>query len=80
MQKEYEVEWSKTYYRSGTETITANSLEEAERLARMKIGDWEGSSQYDPDQDQIDIKRFRYPSMQQENKWLQLSKNVSEVE
>lgn len=55
MQKEYQVEWSKTYYRSGTETIMAFSIEEAERLARERIGDWEGSSEYDPDGDEIDV-------------------------
>ena len=55
MQKEYQVEWSKTYYRSGTETIMASSKEEAEELARDQIGNWEGSSQYDPDQDHIEV-------------------------
>ena len=55
MQKEYQVQWSKIYYRSGTEAITASSKEEAERLAKEQIGNWEGSSQYDPDGDEIDV-------------------------
>ena len=50
----YEVNWSKTYYTSGYVEIEANSTEEAEKIARDNIGDYEGSMQYDGDADFVE--------------------------
>ena len=54
MQKEYKIEWVKTYHRSGTETIMANSMVEAENLAREQIGDWDGKLE-GTDNDEITV-------------------------
>ena len=50
----YAVTWSKTYYASGSVEIDANSNEEAEQIVRERMGDYEGSSQYDPDRDFVE--------------------------
>lgn len=50
---EYLVDWAKTYVASGTITLIAASTSHAEALARDRIGDLEGSMQYDPNEDYI---------------------------
>ena len=50
----YEVTWSKTYYASGSVEIEADSNEEAEELVRERMGDYEGSMQYDADKDFVE--------------------------
>jgi len=51
----YEVQWSKRYYSSGKVEIEANNKEEAEEIVGERIGDFEGSMQYDADGDDIYI-------------------------
>ena len=50
----YEVMWSKTYYASGSVEIEANSNKEAEDIVRNRMGDYEGSVQYDADKDFVE--------------------------
>ena len=50
----YEVTWSKTYYASGSVEIEADSNEEAEDIVRERMGDYEGSMQYDADKDFVE--------------------------
>ena len=47
----YTVSWGKTYYASGLVEIEANSSEDAEDIVRDRMGDYEGSMQYDADKD-----------------------------
>jgi hypothetical protein len=55
----FEVYWVKNYYVTGTQNIEADSEDEAREEADNNIGDWEGSMQYDPDQNEIEISRLR---------------------
>ena len=58
----YEVTWSKTYYASGSVEIEANSSEDAEELVRERMGDYEGSMQYDADRDFVEAyEPKKYP-------------------
>ena len=50
----YTVDWSKTYYASGSVEIEADSNEEAEDIVRERMGDYEGSMQYDADKDFVE--------------------------
>jgi hypothetical protein len=50
----YEVTWSKTYYASGSVAIEADSSEDAENIVRGRMGDYEGSMQYDADKDFVE--------------------------
>jgi len=50
----YTVTWSKTYYASGSVEIEANSNEEAETIVRGRMGDYQGSMQYDADKDFVE--------------------------
>ena len=52
----FEILWSKAYYRNGTEVIEAKDADEAYDLADEQIGDWEGSMQYYPDDNLIEIE------------------------
>ena len=52
--KKYRVEWSKTYRRNGEEIVEAESEYEAEAIVRARLGDLEGSIQYDPEYDFVD--------------------------
>tara|TARA_R110000851_G_scaffold10028_1_gene36683 strand:+ start:497 stop:904 length:408 start_codon:yes stop_codon:yes gene_type:complete len=52
--KKYKVSWSKTYYASGEVEVEATSKMDAELKVEEKIGDYEGSMQYNPDEDYID--------------------------
>lgn len=52
--KRFAVDWSKTYYASGTVYVTANSEEEAERMALDELGDYTGNMQYDPNEDYVE--------------------------
>lgn len=46
--------WSKTYHASGTVELQAHTEEEAVAKIRERIGDLEGSMQYDPDKDEVE--------------------------
>jgi len=50
----YTVTWSKTYYTSGSVEIEADSSEDAEWIVRDRMGDYEGSMQYDADKDFVE--------------------------
>ena len=50
----YDVEWNKTYYASGSVEIEANSSEDAKDIVRGRMGDYEGSMQYDADKDFVE--------------------------
>ena len=50
----YIVEWSKTYYASGAVAVDASSSEDAEDVVRERMGDYEGSMQYDADKDFVE--------------------------
>ena len=58
IQKTYLVEWSKAYYTSGDEFIKASSAEEAEEILLDKIGDLEGSLQYNPADDYVEASEW----------------------
>ena len=46
MSKIYEIAWVKNYHATGTELIEAESEDEALKIARDNIGNYEGSMQY----------------------------------
>ena len=51
----YKVDWSKTYHASGTVEIEAESEMDAEIIAEENIGDYEGSMQYDPNENYVEV-------------------------
>ena len=51
----YKVDWSKTYIASGNVVIEAESVMDAEMIAEENIGDYEGSMQYDPNGDYVQV-------------------------
>ena len=52
----FAVDWSKTYYMSGTVVVEADSEAEAEEYVRDHIGDYsDGSTQYDPNEDYVEV-------------------------
>ena len=51
----YKVDWSKTYIASGTVEIEAESEMDAEIIAEENIGNYEGSMQYDPNENYIEV-------------------------
>lgn len=53
--RRFEVDWCKTYHATGSFEIEAPSRGVAEQIAMERIGDLEGSLQYDPDKDDITI-------------------------
>lgn len=55
LEKTYKVEWTRTYHRTGVVDIVATSANEARRIALENIGDYEGSMQYDPDNDFVEV-------------------------
>lgn len=52
--RDWDVHWSKTYHATGTEHVKAATREEARKRIRERIGDLEGSLQYDPDRDTVE--------------------------
>ena len=55
----YEVEWSKTYYASGSVEIEANSKDEAKETVLERMGDYDGSMQYDADRDYVEAYEIK---------------------
>lgn len=53
--KRFKVDWSKTYYASGTVEVIANSEDEAEIMALNEIGNYTGSMNYDPNEDYVEV-------------------------
>ena len=56
MKHKYTVNWSKAYYCNGVCEVEADSPEEAERLVDEKIGGLEGTMQYHPDDNLIEVQ------------------------
>ena len=54
--KKYKVSWSKTYYASGEVEIEAESEEDARIIVEENSGDYEGSMQYDPNENYIEVE------------------------
>ena len=54
--KKYKISWCKTYYSSGEVEIEAESEEDAQIIAEGNIGDYEGSMQYDPNENYIEVE------------------------
>ena len=54
----YKVYWTKKYYASGIVKIVANSFQEAESIARVRMGDYIGSMQYDPEGDEVEAYKW----------------------
>ncbi len=56
--KKYAVTWSKTYYAHGEKVVEANSRVEAEEMIEEmieeNIGDYEGSMQWNPDENTVE--------------------------
>jgi hypothetical protein len=50
----YLVQWAKTYIASGRVEIEANSKEDAKEVVLERMGDYEGSMQYDADRDYVE--------------------------
>jgi hypothetical protein len=55
MMAKYMAYWSKAYYAGGEVEIEADSEEQAYEIAFDNIGDYEGSMQYDPHGDLIEV-------------------------
>ena len=54
--KEFDVDWVKTYYSSGTMRVSARSEEAALEIADSKVGDCEGSMQYAPNRNVFEAR------------------------
>ena len=54
MKKTYEIAWVKNYHMGNSVLIEAETEEEALEIARNNIGNYEGSMQYDPDEDWVE--------------------------
>ena len=54
MSKTYEIAWVKNYHMGNSVLIEAETEEEALEFARDNIGNYEGSMQYDPDEDWVE--------------------------
>jgi len=52
--KTYEIAWVKNYHMGNSVLIEAETEEEALEIARDNIGNYEGSMQYDPDEDWVE--------------------------
>jgi len=52
--KKYAVTWSKTYYAHGEKVVEANSRVEAEEMIEENIGDYEGSMQWNPNENTVE--------------------------
>ena len=52
--KTYEIAWVKNYHMGNSVLIEAETEEEALEIARNNIGNYEGSMQYDPDEDWVE--------------------------
>ena len=53
----YTVEWSKTYYASGTVEVEAKHEDDAHDLVCDQMGDYDGSMQYSADEDHVRVIR-----------------------
>lgn len=53
--KTFDVQWSKTYHATGMVQVEAETEEEAKQIVDENIGDYEGSMQYDPDANTIEV-------------------------
>jgi len=51
----FAVDWTKTYYASGTVVVEADTEEEACDIVDDNIGDYTGSMQYDPNENYIEV-------------------------
>jgi hypothetical protein len=56
--KPYIVFWSKAYYASGETVVLAESPDDANDEVYDKMGDYEGSIQYYPDEDVVDVQEM----------------------
>ena len=56
----YSIYWAKTYFRTGRLKIEAESEEDAYEKVDEMIGDLEGSLQYCPDENLIEINEVEY--------------------
>jgi hypothetical protein len=54
--KPYAVFWSKAYYATGTVIVHADDAEAAHDAVYDSMGDYEGSMQYCPDDDDVDVQ------------------------
>ena len=52
--KTYQIAWVKNYHMGNSVLIEAETEEEAWQIARDNIGNYEGSMQYDPDEDWVE--------------------------
>ena len=55
MSKKYKVAWGKTYYASGEVEIEAVSEAHAIQRVEDEMGGYEGSMQYDPNEDYVEV-------------------------
>ena len=55
----YNVYWRKTYYASGNVEVDADGFEEAEKIVKEQMGNYEGSMQYDPDDDIVETYKAK---------------------
>jgi hypothetical protein len=54
----FAVFWSKAYYATGTVVVHADSAEAAHDAVYDSMGDYEGSMQYCPDDDDVDVQEI----------------------
>ena len=57
--KKYKVSWGKTYYASGEVEVEATSRMDAELKVEENIGNYEGSMQYDPNENYIEAEEIK---------------------
>jgi hypothetical protein len=50
----YRVYWTKRYFASGDLMVEADSEEHAQHIVNLRVGDLEGSLQYDPNETEIE--------------------------
>jgi len=49
----YDVDWTKAYFSHGSVEIEANSKAEAEAIVHDQMGDYEGSLDYNPEENYV---------------------------
>jgi len=60
----YDVDWAKTYIASGSIEVEANSEDEARQIVLERMGDYEGSMQYDADRDYVEAYEIKEEGVQ----------------
>ncbi len=74
----YKVAWSKTYHVSGEVEIEAVSEAHAVQRVKDEMGGYEGSMQYDPKYDYIEVVEGEIPSLVKYEEMEQITREMAE--